>query len=168
MKTRYSILAWRMPWTEEPSRLQSRGSQESDSTWRLNHHHSILAWETPWTEEAGKLQSMGSWKSWTCLSWLNNNKEGAYTMPGTVLNSCQMYLTFATLWFPILQIRKLRNEVTWSLSPIKETDPGSNPDMANYRAGTLNCSVFKLKSNTCRRMYKYHKNATLFLNLCIL
>ena len=27
-----SILAWRIPWTEEPDRLQSMGSQESDTT----------------------------------------------------------------------------------------------------------------------------------------
>ena len=27
-----SILAWRIPWTEEPSRLQSMGLQESDTT----------------------------------------------------------------------------------------------------------------------------------------
>ena len=27
-----SILAWRIPWTEEPSRLQSTGLQESDTT----------------------------------------------------------------------------------------------------------------------------------------
>ena len=27
-----SILAWRIPWTEEPGGLQSRGSQESDTT----------------------------------------------------------------------------------------------------------------------------------------
>ena len=27
-----SILAWRIPWTEEPVRLQSMGSQESDTT----------------------------------------------------------------------------------------------------------------------------------------
>ena len=27
MATRSSILAWRIPWTEEPSRLQSMGSQ---------------------------------------------------------------------------------------------------------------------------------------------
>ena len=27
-----SILAWRIPWTEEPGRLQSMGSQESDMT----------------------------------------------------------------------------------------------------------------------------------------
>ena len=28
MATHSSILAWRIPWTEEPSRLQSMGSQE--------------------------------------------------------------------------------------------------------------------------------------------
>ena len=27
-----SILAWRIPWTEEPGRTQSMGSQESDMT----------------------------------------------------------------------------------------------------------------------------------------
>ena len=27
MATHYSILAWRIPWTEEPSRLQSTGLQ---------------------------------------------------------------------------------------------------------------------------------------------
>ena len=27
-----SILAWETPWTEEPGRLQSMGSQESDET----------------------------------------------------------------------------------------------------------------------------------------
>ena len=27
-----SILAWRIPWTEEPGGLQSMGSQESDTT----------------------------------------------------------------------------------------------------------------------------------------
>ena len=33
MATHSSILAWRIPWTEEPGRLQSMGSQESDMTW---------------------------------------------------------------------------------------------------------------------------------------
>ena len=32
LATHSSILAWRIPWTEEPSRLQSMGSQESDTT----------------------------------------------------------------------------------------------------------------------------------------
>ena len=30
MATHFSILAWRIPWTEEPGGLQSMGSQESD------------------------------------------------------------------------------------------------------------------------------------------
>ena len=30
--THSSILAWRIPWTEEPGRVRSMGSQESDTT----------------------------------------------------------------------------------------------------------------------------------------
>ena len=32
MATHSSILAWKIPWTEEPGRLQSMRSQESDTT----------------------------------------------------------------------------------------------------------------------------------------
>ena len=32
MATHSSILAWKIPWTEEPGGLQSMGSQESDTT----------------------------------------------------------------------------------------------------------------------------------------
>ena len=32
MATHSSILAWRIPWAEEPGRLQSTGWQESDTT----------------------------------------------------------------------------------------------------------------------------------------
>ena len=31
MATHSSILAWKIPWTEEPGRLQSMGSQRVDS-----------------------------------------------------------------------------------------------------------------------------------------
>ena len=39
MTTHSSILAWRIPWTEQPGGLQSVGLQESDTTERLNHQH---------------------------------------------------------------------------------------------------------------------------------
>ena len=32
MATHSSVLAWRIPWTEKPGRLQSMGSTESDMT----------------------------------------------------------------------------------------------------------------------------------------
>ena len=37
METHSSILAWRIPWTEEPGRLQSMGLQESDTTEATYH-----------------------------------------------------------------------------------------------------------------------------------
>ena len=41
MATHPSILAWRVPWTEESGGLQSGGSQESDTTKRLSTHMCI-------------------------------------------------------------------------------------------------------------------------------
>ena len=41
MATHSSVLAWRIPWTEEPGGLQSMELQESDTTEWLNHHHHI-------------------------------------------------------------------------------------------------------------------------------
>ena len=37
MVTHTNILAWEMPWTEEPG-SESIGSQELDTTEQLNHH----------------------------------------------------------------------------------------------------------------------------------
>ena len=37
-----STLAWKIPWTKEPGRLQSMGSLESDTTERL-HFHFLLS-----------------------------------------------------------------------------------------------------------------------------
>ena len=41
MATHSSILAWRIPRIEEPGRLQSTGSQESDMTERLSTHYML-------------------------------------------------------------------------------------------------------------------------------
>ena len=36
-----STLAWKIPWTEEPGKLQSMGSLELDTTERLHFHFSL-------------------------------------------------------------------------------------------------------------------------------
>ena len=41
MATHFSILAWRIPWTEEPGRLQSVGSQ------RVRHNEQLLLFSIP-------------------------------------------------------------------------------------------------------------------------
>ena len=41
MTTHSSTLAWKIPWTEEPGRLQSMGSLRVDTTERLHFHFSL-------------------------------------------------------------------------------------------------------------------------------
>ena len=68
-----STLAWKIPWMEEPGRLQSRGSlsqtwlSEFTFTFHLHalekemaNHSSVLAWRIPGTGEPGGPPSMGS------------------------------------------------------------------------------------------------------------
>ena len=68
MATHSSTLAWKIPWVEEPSRLQSMGSL-SDFTFTFHfhalqkemaNHSSVLAWRIPGTAEPGGLPSVGS------------------------------------------------------------------------------------------------------------
>ena len=69
-----STLAWKIPWMEEPGRLQSMGSlgvgYDGATSLYFFHFHalekemathsSVPAWRIPWMEEPGRLQSMGS------------------------------------------------------------------------------------------------------------
>ena len=72
MATHSNTLAWKIPWTEEPDRLQSMGSLRtrlSNFTFTFHFHalekematHStVLAWRIPGTGEPGGLPSMRS------------------------------------------------------------------------------------------------------------
>ena len=51
MATRSSILAWRIPWTEEPDGLQSLGCKESETT------------------EPRSMHAKGRWHNFGDLSW---------------------------------------------------------------------------------------------------
>ena len=41
MATHSSVLAWRIPWTEEPGRLQPQGREKSDTTEVTQHAHTL-------------------------------------------------------------------------------------------------------------------------------
>ena len=69
-----STLAWKIPWMEEPGRLQSMGLLRVGHDWatslftfhfhalekEMATHSSVLAWRIPGTGEPGGLPSMGS------------------------------------------------------------------------------------------------------------
>ena len=73
MATHSSTLAWKIPWMEEPGRLQFMGSRSrtplSDFIFTFHFHalekemathSSVLAWRIPGTGEPSGLPSMGS------------------------------------------------------------------------------------------------------------
>ena len=66
MAAHSSILAWRIPWTEEPGRLQSMGSQRVRPDWATEHAHTLWFHQKP--------QCMGmtcmdkGWAGSTCVS----------------------------------------------------------------------------------------------------
>ena len=72
MAAHSGTLAWKIPWMEEPGRLQSMGSLRvglSDFTFTFHFHalekemathSSVLAWRIPRTGEPGGLWSRGS------------------------------------------------------------------------------------------------------------
>ena len=90
--THSSILAWKIPWMEEPGRLQSLGSQRVGHDWVTSlyfTHSSIPTWRIPWTVQSIGLQRVRhDWVTFTSLlhyrgilynwaTWeFQNNNEG--------------------------------------------------------------------------------------------
>ena len=48
MVTHSSILAWEIPWTEEPGRQQSMGLQRVGHNWSTKHAHTPKKGTIPW------------------------------------------------------------------------------------------------------------------------
>ena len=91
-----STLAWNIPWTEEPGRLQSMGSLESDMTERLHFRFSLSCigegngnplqcscLENPRDRKPGGLPSVGS-QSRTRLKRLSSSSKGYLAMAADI------------------------------------------------------------------------------------
>ena len=104
-----STLVWKIPWMEEPGRLQSMGSLRVGHDWatslslftfhalekEMATHSSVLAWRIPGTGEPGGLRSMGSHRvghDWSDLAaaalimWSSNPILSC--LPGRKKNMC--------------------------------------------------------------------------------
>ena len=98
-------LAWKIPWTEEPGRLQSMGSLRVGHTERLHFHFSlsckekemathssVLAWRIPGMGEPGGLPSMGShrvghdWSDLAATAW-GISSLSSHIVPGSTVLS---------------------------------------------------------------------------------
>ena len=126
MATHSSILAWKIPWMEEPGRLQSMGSLRVGHDWatslslftfmhwrrKWQPHPSVLAWRIPGTGEPGGLPSMGSHRvghDWSDLAAAAASQRKITRYP----NSIPYYFShiFFKKWSRILSSD---NTIIWS------------------------------------------------------
>ena len=121
-----STFAWKIPWTEEPGRLQSMGSLESDTTERLHFHFSLSC--------IG--EGNGNPLQFSCLE--NSIDRGAWwaTVHGvTELDTTEVDLyrnqkvKISSSWslpsrnLPSLRVREKDTWLyRWGMNPIKEVD----------------------------------------------
>ena len=122
MATHSSILAWRIPWTEEPGGLQSIGLQESDTTEWLHFHFSLSCigegngnplqcscLENPRDRGAWRATVHGVTKSWKCRSTQSRNVCSRPNSTVLVLYSYEMYRVFFILSLPLIMHHFLMN-----------------------------------------------------------
>ena len=69
MATHSRILAWRIPWTEEPGRLQSMGSQRV-------RPNGATKYSTAWTQRRGIYAWGDRWQRVTVASWARGEQDG--------------------------------------------------------------------------------------------
>ena len=126
MATHSSILAWRIPWMEEPGRLQVHGvtegrTQLSDFTFTFHFHalekemathSSVFAWRIPGMGEPGGLPFMGLHRvghDWSDLAVAgikrdfpgsSNGKESACNAGGPQFNPCIGKIAWRREWLP--------------------------------------------------------------------
>ena len=59
METHYSIFAWRIPWMEEPDRVQSMGSQRVGHNLGTEHNAKSLRYLKTWVNHKKKISVSG-------------------------------------------------------------------------------------------------------------
>ena len=108
-----STLAWKIPWVEEPGRLQSTESRRVGHDWatslslftftfhfhalekEMATHSSVLAWRIPGMGEPGGLLSMGLHR--VRHDWSDLAAAGSRTRSGAVMRAEEHSLVSATL-----------------------------------------------------------------------
>ena len=105
MTTHSSILAWKIPWMEEPGRLQPMGSQRVGQDWATSHSHfPFIHWRrkwqpTPvfWPGESHGWRNLVGYSPWGCKD--SDTTEWLHVLFLSVLQSPQMHVRIVpTLW----------------------------------------------------------------------
>ena len=118
MATHSSILAWRIPWSEEPGGLQSMGPQRFRHDWATSHHHQKSWQKGRWERFGGfrHCRGLGNW-SWKKKSSPSKDVSRVWWMGGWIddliglfINDFPLHIRFRCTeeWFSSLTTRFLQ------------------------------------------------------------
>ena len=127
MATHSSTLAWKIPWTEGPGRLQSMGSLGVGHDWatslftfhfhalekEMATHSSVLAWRIPGTGESGGLLSVElhrvghDWRDTAAAAPNEHYHLSFMCQKPLIQRSCHLFKTIKTETLNL--IRTIRN-----------------------------------------------------------
>ena len=123
-----STFAWKIPWTEEPARLQSMGSLESDTTEQLHFHFSLSCigegngnplqcscLENPRDREAWWATVCGVTQSWTRLKQLSSSSRLVITF--LPRSKCLLISWLQSPSAVILEPPKIKSDAVSTVSP---------------------------------------------------
>ena len=124
-----SILAWKIPWTEEPGRLQSMGSLRVRHDWAASRSlFTSMHWRRKWQPTPvflpGESRDGGAWwaavygvaQSRTQLKWLSSSSSMHRRIEFVVQSLSRIWL-FATPWTAACQA-SLSFTVSWKFPQI--------------------------------------------------
>ena len=116
MATHSSILAWRIPWTEEPGRLQSMGLQRVGHDWATEHKHTAY---TRYTRITTKKISLCSGAQSPCLKARRNSRQARnrywFLVPIKFLKRYSMTTIYA-LWYIRLSMINYRKKINFQIN----------------------------------------------------
>ena len=176
MATHSSTLAWKIPWTEEPGRLQSMGSIGSHWVTSLSlftfhfhaleqemaTHSSVLAWRIPGMGEPGGVPSMGSHRvghDWSdlaaaaahlcCCKW--QNFIGSLTVqfsPSVMSDSLRTHgLQHPSLPVHHQLLEFIQTHIHWVGDAIQPSDPLLSPSPPAFNLSQIQ-GLFKWVSSS--------------------
>ena len=137
MATHSSALAWKIPWTEEPGRLQSMGLLRVGHNWatslslftfhfhalekEMATHSSVRAWRIPGTGEPGGLPSLGSHRvrhNWSDLAAKDGEALYSQQKQDQDLTVAQLMNSLLPNWLKLKTVGKTTRPFRYDLNQI--------------------------------------------------
>ena len=114
-----STLAWKIPWTEEPGRLQSRGSLKVGHNWAISLSlFTFLYWRKKWQPTLvflpGESQGQGAW--WAAVYGVTQSQTQLKQLSSSIIiNVLFIIITSFSLFLVLNLVLSVYSQHSWGI-----------------------------------------------------